>query len=198
MEDLHFVDLLNFAVFYSHHHLSNKKFSLSDIHYISCILSKVHFGKDPPSFEKCLEMCRDYRWMYFRATQDSPNSRPNIILSPIVVKEFDLEIAKIEIQRNRQTTFYPHCYIPIKIKKLYLSLSEERKDRKEQEDINNKTSFLVFWTETHIKCFHCESREKSKLKRCFGCKCVFYCSKKCQKQDWKFHKSECIQDLKKF
>ncbi len=33
---------------------------------------------------------------------------------------------------------------------------------------------------------------KSKTKRCSKCRVVYYCSKTCQKKDWKTHKTECM------
>ena len=35
------------------------------------------------------------------------------------------------------------------------------------------------------------SKEKKKLKTCGKCKKVAYCSKECQKEDWKDHKEDC-------
>ena len=40
------------------------------------------------------------------------------------------------------------------------------------------------------ECAFCHSKTGT-LKRCSGCKRVFYCSKKCQKSHWKEHKPEC-------
>jgi hypothetical protein len=43
------------------------------------------------------------------------------------------------------------------------------------------------------KCENCESYggEDSKLLTCSGCLTTFYCSKECQKIDWKKHKTHC-------
>ena len=43
------------------------------------------------------------------------------------------------------------------------------------------------------KCFACGSYggEEGKLLKCSGCLCVFYCSKECQKSNWKIHKEQC-------
>jgi MYND finger/RING-type zinc-finger len=43
----------------------------------------------------------------------------------------------------------------------------------------------------YIECDACGSRNPSK--KCSSCKCAFYCSVECQRQDWtKRHKKECI------
>ena len=39
-------------------------------------------------------------------------------------------------------------------------------------------------------CNHCHT-ENTELFKCGNCKCVYYCSKECQKQDWKLHKINC-------
>ena len=45
-------------------------------------------------------------------------------------------------------------------------------------------------TPTKIKCSACET-EGDALKKCNGCKCVWYCDKKCQNKHRKEHKKEC-------
>ena len=40
------------------------------------------------------------------------------------------------------------------------------------------------------ECAFCHSKSGT-LKRCLGCKKVFYCGKACQKEHWKKHKTEC-------
>jgi len=39
-------------------------------------------------------------------------------------------------------------------------------------------------------CDYCHN-ENIELFKCAGCKCVYYCSKNCQKLDWKEHKEHC-------
>ena len=39
-------------------------------------------------------------------------------------------------------------------------------------------------------CDYCHN-ENIELFKCGSCKCVYYCSKKCQKLDWKLHKEDC-------
>ena len=43
------------------------------------------------------------------------------------------------------------------------------------------------------QCAFCHSKTED-LKRCFGCKKVFYCGKQCQKRHWKEHKPHCQND----
>ena len=43
------------------------------------------------------------------------------------------------------------------------------------------------------RCGHCEiDRCLKKLKKCAGCGCIWYCSRLCQKQDWKKHSLQCV------
>ena len=42
----------------------------------------------------------------------------------------------------------------------------------------------------------CEKCEGNAIKRCSGCRLVYYCSTACQKQDWKFHKVTCQKNKK--
>ena len=46
------------------------------------------------------------------------------------------------------------------------------------------------------ECTFCHSKTAD-LKRCLGCKKVFYCGKECQAQDWKNHKSDCQTSTQK-
>ena len=50
--------------------------------------------------------------------------------------------------------------------------------------------------EPHCKSCWDEGQPDKPLLRCTGCKCVYYCSQKCQKKDWPAHKEEC-RDIKK-
>jgi len=43
-----------------------------------------------------------------------------------------------------------------------------------------------------LECASCyQPHSEHKLSRCTGCRCVFYCGKKCQKDHWKEHKEMC-------
>jgi hypothetical protein len=44
---------------------------------------------------------------------------------------------------------------------------------------------------TAHRCFVCRGKGKPKLMTCTACKAVRYCSKQCQKRDWKVHKTRC-------
>ena len=57
---------------------------------------------------------------------------------------------------------------------------------------------LCIKLDRHHKCdwYQC-NKILTKLSACSGCKCVFYCGKKCQKRDWKQHKIKCIQHLQR-
>ena len=57
---------------------------------------------------------------------------------------------------------------------------------------------LCIKLEKHHKCdwYQC-SKILTSLNACSGCKCVYYCSKKCQKRDWKQHKMKCISTFTK-
>ena len=39
--------------------------------------------------------------------------------------------------------------------------------------------------------FTCHKCESASIQRCVRCKSVYYCSRECQRQDWKSHKKEC-------
>ncbi len=41
-------------------------------------------------------------------------------------------------------------------------------------------------------CAHCKE-EKKKMKKCARCQVVYYCSRECQKKDWKNHKKCCVR-----
>ena len=43
------------------------------------------------------------------------------------------------------------------------------------------------------KCAFCHSKPVEPLKKCLGCKKVFYCRKECQTKHWRDHKPHCRQ-----
>lgn len=53
-------------------------------------------------------------------------------------------------------------------------------------------------TKTRLTCRKCAKPESSKniLQRCGRCKTASYCSRDCQKEDWKEHKTSCLRTRK--
>jgi len=62
-----------------------------------------------------------------------------------------------------------------------------------------KLDFVDFENEEdpylRLPCMKC--RKNSTTQRCANCKSVYYCSRECQKKDWKSHKKHCL-DLRVF
>ncbi|KAJ2914698.1 hypothetical protein MD484_g5696, partial [Candolleomyces efflorescens] len=52
---------------------------------------------------------------------------------------------------------------------------------------------LFFPQENGKKCGHCAKLSTERLKRCSGCAQISYCDSRCQRQDWKAHKSNCVK-----
>lgn len=42
-----------------------------------------------------------------------------------------------------------------------------------------------------LMCYHCGIKPEVKMKKCSGCKCAWYCSDECSKDNWKEHKLIC-------
>merc|ERR1712058_211705 len=70
--------------------------------------------------------------------------------------------------------------------KLFLNASESMAEKMKTHNILGKTLAL-------LKCANCGILEKSEkqFKKCSRCGFVFYCSKVCQRSDWKNHKKVC-------
>ena len=45
-------------------------------------------------------------------------------------------------------------------------------------------------------CYHCGKQRLKKIKACKACRSAFYCSRKCQKSEWIFHKLVCFDHTK--
>jgi hypothetical protein len=64
-------------------------------------------------------------------------------------------------------------------------------------DCTNFREFLKGMGEDPPRCHYCMEEddalddEESDLKRCGNCVCRAYCSRDCQKKDWKIHKFAC-------
>lgn len=66
--------------------------------------------------------------------------------------------------------------------------------RKTRENIFQKLEYLVDAVdESQPRCKNCDKSQTSiaKMKTCSGCRVARYCSRECQKADWKTHKQEC-------
>lgn len=59
---------------------------------------------------------------------------------------------------------------------------------KYKNDLIKYTIFIIYFMEN--KCNNCFKKAN---KICSQCKLVNYCSKECQKNDWKVHKHKCIK-----
>ena len=73
------------------------------------------------------------------------------------------------------------------VNKLYENIESESKKQLEKEIKEFSTN------DKCISCYNVYKFEEQKLLRCGNCKCKLfaYCSKKCQKEDWKTHKGLC-------
>ena len=69
-----------------------------------------------------------------------------------------------------------------------LGVSAENKDNETERKAENGTP-------TKLLCSACEKKSNT-LKKCNGCKCVWYCDKKCQNKHRKEHKKVCRRILK--
>lgn len=75
-------------------------------------------------------------------------------------------------------------------------LADEYQDLELGEKIQNK---LTLHGGAYLKkCFNCDKIESKdqKFLICDGCKMAFYCSKECQKNNWKNHKKYCSKSIK--
>ena len=77
--------------------------------------------------------------------------------------------------------------------------SAESKGRKlvtlKERRMKCSSSSQIEWEEvTHRyrMCTYCQSWCRNKTRWCLGCMSEVYCSRTCQKKDWKRHKDECI------
>ena len=70
--------------------------------------------------------------------------------------------------------------------------NKQTKKQRKPRGLNRDFSFVDYCEK--IDCHNSEASEKHSIfKRCNGCASVLYCSRKCQKLDWKCHKSSCGQ-----
>jgi len=70
-----------------------------------------------------------------------------------------------------------------------MSLGESA-ERKDNNDTGESTAISGTTTPTKKLCSAC-GKESDAVKQCNGCKCVWYCDKKCQNKHRKEHKHEC-------
>ena len=73
-----------------------------------------------------------------------------------------------------------------------LSIGDSAKRKSEPETTEDEKNGAVTRTELCSEC----GKKSDTLKKCNGCKCVWYCDKKCQNKHRKEHKKECRRIMK--
>jgi len=63
--------------------------------------------------------------------------------------------------------------------------------RSEKHERRLQKKMVSLWIPNRCELQGCEASQPNDLKRCMRCKCVLYCSKEHQAQDWARHKIEC-------
>ena len=67
---------------------------------------------------------------------------------------------------------------------------------KQQRRTDPKTEYVPLYNRTNDPkiCVACQ-KEWRHMQKCGGCKTVYYCTRRCQRTDWKHHKDECDPDF---
>ncbi len=45
------------------------------------------------------------------------------------------------------------------------------------------------------KCANCNIMRNKELKKCGGCRKIYYCGNECQRNNWKYHKNKCSREF---
>ena len=115
--------------------------------------------------ENCFEKAtaRVSTRIYIQKTQDRPAKIMNCMCTPIC------ENSACENEARRKTQFYM---------------------KKVNKEIRKNGTHGLFMRHMCNMCKKMSSR-KGEFKKCSGCNAIYYCSEKCQLEDWKDHEQEC-------
>ena len=117
---------------------------------------------------------------------------------------YSLYLFKI-IQNYRLSYFHLKMANKLNVNIFILRQSAKESGIFDKEKINAKNT--IFQQLMQTICIRLQKQHKcdydrcnkvlKTLNTCSGCRCVFYCSKICQKRDWKQHKVKCISTFTK-
>ncbi|MDR3647274.1 MAG: zinc finger MYND domain-containing protein [Candidatus Babeliales bacterium] len=164
--DAVFADILFFNTLIRNQELNTKTiFIVGNAHAEKLVKMSLEIGYTHVLSDTCNRKTPDGK-DYFKITSDYKNKLG--FLSQLIFKIKDEAICLMPELINKFINF-PNKAFP-------------RNESTEKNEIDN----IVY------KCNFCNKKSDDKaFKQCSGCKQVHYCSPKCQKYDWEFHKNIC-------
>jgi hypothetical protein len=176
--ELHFIDVLNLVAFSTPTHC----LSFSDLYLggrFVCTQFLFISETKIPSLQKTVELCRDYLFLYFIAKKEEKTGRVCVGFDPQISLHYKTLLQTLDALDVPEKS---KCFIPPKIKALFSDLVNcpER-----------KSTFESIFSQLKVKCWHCENRDRTKIKRCSKCKLAYYCNQNCQAADRSKHRIEC-------